>query len=239
MEFPKAAIWSGLDELRTARGSNRGLFFSVLFFSVFVNLLMLTGPIFMLQIYDRVLTSRSEETLVALSILVAALYLLMAVLDFARGRVMARIGARIQEALDDRIFGAVIKRAVLPKDEIPTHNSLRDLDSVQGFIASPGFMAILDVPWTPVFIVAIFIFHPLLGWLAVAGGAILIVLAVINQFVTRKKAREAQLATEGTHALADEMRRGYEIVRTQGMQADILDRWKMRRRHAHLRTTRR
>lgn len=97
MEQSKAA---GLRELRDARAENRGLFVFVGVFSFFVNLLMLTGPIFMLQVYDRVLGSRSEATLVALAVLVAFLYLMMGILDYVRGRVLARIGARFQAKLD-------------------------------------------------------------------------------------------------------------------------------------------
>lgn len=232
MEIPNSAIARGLDELRQTRSKARGLFFSANVFSVLVNILMLTGPIFMLQIYDRVLTSRSEETLVALTILVVCLYVLMALLDYARGRVMARIGGRLQRDLDDRVFTAAVRRSALPHDDLPTKNSLRDLDSVQSFLSSQGFLAMLDLPWTPIFLAAIFIFHPSLGWLAVFGGLFLISLTVANQVLTSKKTRKAQLSSEEAHNFADEMRRGHEIVQSQGMLGEVLTRWTKKRANA-------
>ena len=99
------------DELTRHRQANSGLMWAILLFSMFTNLLMLTGPLYMLQVYDRVLGSRSEETLLALSILVTFLFLMMGLLDYARGRVGARIGARLQDGLDGRMFGAALTRA--------------------------------------------------------------------------------------------------------------------------------
>ena len=108
---------AGRSELRSAVGHCRGHFLSVAVFSVFVNLLMLTGPLFMLQIYDRVLTSRSEETLVALLMLVTGLFAMMGVLEFIRGRVLARAGGRIQGLLDGRVMSAVLRRSIVPSEK--------------------------------------------------------------------------------------------------------------------------
>ena len=120
----------GREELRAARRESRGLYWVVALFSLFSNLLMLTGPIYMLQVYDRVLGSRSEATLIALSILAVFLYAMMGILDFARGRVMGRVGARFQAQLDRRVFDAVIRKSALIQDE-RTATGLRDLESVQ------------------------------------------------------------------------------------------------------------
>lgn len=219
----------GRAELIKARRKGGGLIFWAFVFSIFVNLLMLTGPLYMLQVYDRVLASRSVETLVALSILVAGLFALMAVLDFARGRIMARVGARFQTALDGRVFEATLRRSVKPQDQALSTAVLRDLDAVQTFFASPVLLALMDIPWTPIFIAAIFLFHPMLGWLAVAGGAFLIVLALLNQVLTMQKVRKAQLAQQGAHSFADQARGGGEIVLSQGMQGVMRDRWVARR----------
>ncbi|MEM6467567.1 MAG: ABC transporter transmembrane domain-containing protein, partial [Pseudomonadota bacterium] len=156
-----------------ALSKGRGLFLSIAVFSVFVNLLMLTGPLFMLQVYDRVLGSRSEETLTALFLLVALLYGIMGLVDYARGRVAARIGAEFQSALDNRVFDATLRRAVLPDERSRPASGLKDLEAVQKFMSSPVLFAIFDMPWAPIFIAGIFIFHPLLGLTAVAGGLIL------------------------------------------------------------------
>ena len=107
----------GLDELRSVRRESRIFYWSVGLFSFFVNLLMLTGPLYMLQVYDRVLGSRSEATLIGLSILVIFLYGMMALLDFARGRIMARVGARFQVRLDRRVFEAVVRKSAVSGDE--------------------------------------------------------------------------------------------------------------------------
>jgi ABC-type protease/lipase transport system fused ATPase/permease subunit len=139
----------------------RGLVSTAFVFSIFTNLLMLTGPLFMLQVYDRVLGSRSEETLVAMFSLVALLYFFFWLLEYARGRVMARAGARLQSQLNEPVFRSVLQRAALRHGS--SSGSLQDLDAVRGFLSSPVILALFDVPWTPLFLGAIFIFHPLLG----------------------------------------------------------------------------
>jgi ATP-binding cassette, subfamily C, bacterial len=170
----------GREELRSARRESRGLFGAVLLFSIFVNLLMLTGPIFMLQVYDRVLSSRSEATLLALVVLVAFLYLMMGLLDYARGRITARAGARFQDRLDRRVFQAALDRAAVKPDDPLAGAAQRDLESIQRLLASPALLALFDATWTPIFIAAIFLFHPWLGWLAVAGGAVLMISALCS-----------------------------------------------------------
>ena len=152
----------GLAELRAARSKSRGLYWAVGLFSLFANLLMLTGPMYMLQVYDRVLGSRSEETLIALSLLVVFLYGIMGLLDFTRGRIMARVGARFQADLDRRVFDAVVRKSAVAPD-LKTQTGLADLEGIQRLLTSPVLMAFFDLPWTPIFIAAIFIFHPVLG----------------------------------------------------------------------------
>ncbi|WP_366871136.1 ABC transporter transmembrane domain-containing protein [uncultured Ruegeria sp.] len=200
-------------ELREAR--NQGLTFLALalLFSVFVNLLMLTEPLFMLQVYDRVLSSRAVETLTALFLLVALLYGLMAMLDFARGRIVARFGARFQSQLDERVFDATMRRSLHPQARSAPATALRDLESIQFLCASPVLLAVMDIPWTPVFLAAIFVFHPLLGWLSVGGAVLLILIALLNQMLTHRK-----------------------VARAQGMQGDISLRW-LRQRTEALRQT--
>ena len=175
---------AGLRELRDARGESRALYWAVAIFSVFANLLMLTGPIYMLQVYDRVLTSRSLETLVGLSALVIFLYLVMGILDHARGRIMARVGARFQSRMDRRVFDAVMRKAAVRPDET-TASGLRDLESVQKLMTSPALLAVFDIPWTPIFLFAVFIFHPFMGYLAVGGGLFLVAVTVMNQIYSK------------------------------------------------------
>lgn len=217
-------------ELIKAR--NAGLHFvGVAFlFSVFVNLLMLTGPLFMLQVYDRVLSSHSKETLTALFLLVGFLYILMALLDYARGRVVARFGALFQSKLDDRVFRATLK--VAAHQNARPSLALRHLENIQQLFASPAFLALLDLPWSPLYFAAIFILHPMLGWLALAGGAVLIAVALTNQLMTNKRVANAQSLSQRAHGFADQARLAHEIVQSQGMLGTITSRWSRQREDA-------
>ncbi|MEL7152137.1 MAG: type I secretion system permease/ATPase [Pseudomonadota bacterium] len=210
---------------KVARSSRHFLLFAFLF-SVFVNLLMLTGPLFMLQVYDRVLGSRSEETLVALLILVVGLYALMWLLDFARTRLLARYGARLQSELDDDVFEAQLAYGTRTP---AAQSASRDLEAVQGFYASPALPAMMDAPFTPLFIGVIFIFHPWLGWFAFAGGLVLIAITALNQFLTSKRLAEAQQTVEAAHRFAENARRASELVRSQGMLNPVVSRFMGRR----------
>jgi PrtD family type I secretion system ABC transporter len=217
----------GKAELRHARNLGIGLLGSVFVFSIFVNILMLTGPLFMLQVYDRVLGSRSEETLVALFALVAALYALMGLLDYARRRLLARFAVRFRAALDERVFDAVVRHSLIPKRRAEPQAGLRNLDSIQQFIISPVMTALFDIPWTPLFILAIFIFHPVLGWLAIAGGGTLIVITLLNNWLTKRRTQQAFEASQTALGFADQVRQSSEIVRSQGMSSAVASRWAM------------
>jgi PrtD family type I secretion system ABC transporter len=222
----------GRVELQEARRRGLGLLGAVALFSAFVNLLMLTGPLFMLQVYDRVLASRSEETLVALFLLVAALYGLMGVLDYARGRVLARFGARFQAGLDSRVFAAEMKQSLQPQFRAAPASGLRDLEIIQTMFTSPAMLALFDVPWTPLFVGAIFIFHPFLGWMAISGGVLLIILTLLNNGLTRQRAKAAQTAAQQAQAFADQARLATEIVYSQGMSTTMAARWHVMRDRA-------
>jgi len=222
-------IAPGLAELRAARRESFGLMGAVFAFSVAVNLLMLTGPLYMLQIYDRVLGSQSEETLVALSVLVMFLFLMMGILDHFRGRVMARIGARFQDRLDRRVFQAALRRMqVAPGDPVAIA-AQRDLEAVQRLWSSPVLLAVFDIPWTPLFVVAIFIFHPWLGWLAVAGGLFLVGLTVLNQMSTRHPMARANMAVMQAERTGDNIKAEAEVVAALGMSTASFDRWQRAR----------
>ncbi|MGJ8617268.1 MAG: type I secretion system permease/ATPase [Sulfitobacter sp.] len=224
-------IKRGQDELRKVRSQSRMLYWTVGLFSLFANLLMLTGPMYMLQVYDRVLGSGSEETLIALSILVVFLYGTMGILDHTRGRIMARVGARFQDALDRRVFDAVVRKSAVAPD-VKTNAGLADLESVQRLITSPVLMAGFDIPWTPIFFAAIFLFHPLLGWLAVGGAAILIMITVANQLMSRGSQARAGIASQTAVAISDQIRTEAEMVQAMGMRDAAFTRWQSARGEA-------
>lgn len=198
-------------------------------FSFFVNLLMLTGPLYMLNVYDRVLGSRSLETLIALSVLVAFLYACMGILDFVRGRVMGRIGARFQAALDRRVFAATLQATTLNRAPQEAKTGLRDLESVQRFITSPALMSLFDLPWAPLFFFGIFIFHPMMGILALVGAVALVIVAVANQLSTRRPLQDANAATFASEHLGAQIRNESEMVHSLGMRGASFDRWQIAR----------
>lgn len=222
---------SGLREVREARAESRSLYWAVAIFSVFANLLMLTGPLYMLQVYDRVLASRSVETLVGLTVLMLFLYFIMGVLDHARGRIMARVGARFQSRMDQRVFDAVMRKSAVRPDAIAA-SGLRDLESVQKLMTSPALLALYDVPWTPIFVFAIFIFHPWMGYLAVAGGLILVAVTVLNQAFSRIPLTRAAAGTIRAETMGEQIRVEAEMVQAMGMRDAAFTRWQQLRDEA-------
>jgi len=160
----------------------------VAIFGFFVNILVLTGPIFALQVYDRVLGSRSVETLVALTILMAFLFVIMGLTDHARRRIAARIAERIVTSLEKPVFEAMITaQAQRPP---PTTSPLADLDKMRQFFASAIFVALFDLPWLPVFLAAIALFHPALGWLSVFGAAVILIPGLAKLILARQGTAE-------------------------------------------------
>ena len=214
-------MFSNLDTPRAVLARYRGALFAVGALSAVANLLMLTGPLFMLQVYDRVLTSRAEATLVTLFAIVVYLYALKGLLDGLRGRILSRIGAGFQTALDERAFDASLRA-----DRQRPGRALDDLEAVRGFLASPAPGAILDLPWAPFFVGVIFIFHSLLGWLAFAGAVALVALALANRRATRTALERAARLSADAARRAEEAHRERETARGMGMIAPLRARWK-------------
>ncbi len=215
---------NGRREVRAALSESRRLFLSCGFFSVPVNLLMLTGPLFMLQVFDRVLTSRSEATLVALVVIAAFLFLMMGVLDYARGRVVARAGARLQARLDARVLRAILIRAIAPAERARPATGLRDLDAIRHFAGGTGPIAFFDAPWVPVFLFALFAIHWMLGVLAVFSGCLLLAIALLNQMRTGRLQGEVGESTARSAHFVEQMRAGSETVWGLGMQEAVIER---------------
>ncbi|MGX9355844.1 type I secretion system permease/ATPase [Roseobacteraceae bacterium S113] len=219
---------AGREELREARVKHRPYFWYVGLCSFFANMLMLTGPIYMLQTYDRVLSSRSEATLLALTLIVVFLYGIMGILDFARGRIMGRVGARFQADLDDRVFRATLK-ASAAKMDAQKASGMSNLEAVQRFITSPVLIAFFDLPWTPLFLVGIAIFHPWLGILAVTGGTILVVIALIAQRLLKRPTEGTARYAAVSDRMGTSLRNEAEMIQSMGMIDAALKRWKKAR----------
>ena len=221
----------GYSELAACRRKSRSLYWAVGVFSVFVNLLMLTGPLYMMQVYDRVLGSGSEATLVALSLLVLFLYGMMGLLDFVRGRVLARIGARFQAALDKRVFDAMVRRSAVAQDPV-AQTGTADLEAVQRLMSSPVLGAAFDLPWTPFFLAGIALFHPWLGLLALGGGAVLVVVALCNQMFSRAPLQKAAVSSHRANLSSEEIRGEAEMIQSMGMRGAAFRRWQKIRKEA-------
>ncbi|MGQ3211480.1 MAG: type I secretion system permease/ATPase [Shinella sp.] len=220
---------TGVDELRAVLKSSATGFVAIGLFSFFVNLLVLTGPLFMLQIYDRVLASRSEATLVALTGLIIGLYLIMGVLDHIRSRVAARIGARFQARFDKRVFNAVLDRTTLSAQGISTVTGMRDLDAIQKVLSSPAVFTVFDIPWTPFFIFIIFTFHPWMGVLGLVGGLILVALTWLNQNGTKEDQERAMIAGRQSDEMTQTLQKESDTVRALGMRRAVASRWQLLR----------
>ena len=154
-------------------------------FSVFTNALMLTGPIYMLQIYDRVLLSQSIQTLTALTLIIIFLFVCHGLLDFVRSRAMAQAGAILQTTLDKKVF-----QTSMSVNDINEHGNVRDVETIQKFMSSSAFLALFDIFWTPLFLLGILTFHLWLGYLAIVGGLIILLSAIFGQIFTTQISRK-------------------------------------------------
>lgn len=211
------ALWHALQKSRQTLLANA-------VFSLFVNLLMLASPLYMMQIYNRVLPARSEATLLVLTGLVGFLLLALAVLDAVRIRVMVRVGGRLEHALGERVLEAIFRMAPETYGR-EGQQSIRDFDSLRQFLSSPMLLALFDIPWTPVFIIAIFALHPLLGSIALGGSFALIVLAVLNHLATRRRLEEAKRIATGAGGFVESSLRNFEALEAMGMLAHLQRRW--------------
>lgn len=193
-------------------------------FSCIINILMLTGPLFMMQVYDRVLTSRSVPTLVVLASVVAGIYVFVGILELVRARIMVRVGVKIDESLRETTFERVLDHALRKTPNVGTQ-PLRDLENVRQFMGSAAPFTLFDLPWAPLYLAVIWAFHPMLGVLALCGAAVLFTLAVINEFATRAGSATAAKAAMQAHVIAEEANVSTEVIRAMGMQETYARRW--------------
>lgn len=193
-------------------------------FSTIVSVLGLTGPLFMMQVYDRVLSSRSVETLTALFLLATAMFLAMGLLDLSRGLVMNRVAARFHTRMEQRVFRASLSEPPSPASS--PRPGLRELDAIQRLLQAPVLMAMFDAPWAPLFLVALFVFHPMLGLVATVGGALLVLAAVLNQILTRNALQASLAAGQRAQRTADLFADESEVMGALGMKRAAIARWR-------------
>ena len=194
-------------------------------FSAVVNVLMLAGPLYMLQIYDRVLTARSIPTLVALSVFLLGAYLFQAALDVIRSRIVVRAARLLDRRLQTTVHGAVLHLAIYSHNKAEAQVPVRDLDQIRAFLTGPGPIAIVDMPWMPIFLALCFLIHPWLGLVALGGGILLVVVTLLNERASRVPARAAANDAALRGAMIEADRRNSESIRAMAMGPALAARW--------------
>lgn len=202
----------------------RRQFVAVGVFSGMVNALQLTVSIYMMQVFDRVLSTRNLDTLLYLTLIAMVALALLAILEATRARVMQRIGAWIEDSVAPEAFARAVESQLRGRPY--RMEALRDLGVCRGWLGSPASLAVYDVPWVPVFLLVIFILHPLLGLVALAGTVILLALTLVNEMATSKLLREANSAAMANQRRADSIARNAEVIDSMGMLPAVMARWR-------------
>src|SRR5690349_16625542 len=219
------------DSFRGAFKSVQRALVSAGIFSLFSNILMLAGPLYMLQIYDRVLTSQNIATLIALTVLLIVLYVALGLLEGVRGQILNRLAGRL-----DRVLGPAtlegMSRYRLATGNTMADEPLRDLAALRQFLSGPGLPALFDVPWTPLFIALAFVMHWTLGVFTLVAAGLMMILALMNEASTKALMRQAKSASDFATRLAIESGRNNEAMAAMGMTDAIVDRWRYAQEYA-------
>jgi len=197
---------------------------SVVIFSFFINMLMFVGPMYMLQIYDRVLSSRSEYTLLMLSLVVLLLFMIYGILEAVRSRILVRTGVKFNNVLAPPLLDTVFKQAVKVSGGAQGQ-ALRDMDTVREVLSGSGILAFCDAPWVPIFLAGCFLIHPWLGFLALGGAILIFLLALANELLTGKKLREGGAQSIRATAYATSSLKNAEVAQSMGMTSALKERW--------------
>ncbi|MBX6321324.1 MAG: type I secretion system permease/ATPase [Rhodospirillaceae bacterium] len=210
--------------VREALAQCRPELLAAAFFSLFLNLLMLVVPIYIMQIFTRVLVSGSRETLVVLTVAAVAAMIIYGLLTLQRGNLLTRMSSKVDTLLAERVHGALIARSVRTA-ETRSAQALRDLAQVRNLLAGQELQSLFDVPWTPIFLVVIFLLHPVLGIVSLVGALVLLALALVNDRLTRKPLMAAGMAAIKANNNASANVRNAEVVEGMGMRAAVIERW--------------
>ena len=196
-------------------------------------MLALAPSLYMLQLFARVMVSRSALTLIALSLITFFLFAMMAFAELALSRLLVRLGRRTDDALGNRVFGATFE-ARLNRADPAVARSFYDLTNVRQFLTSNGVIGFFDMPWTPIYLVVLFLLHPLLGWISVLGVVLLAFMAWLTQRYTAQPTEQARDAGIQVNQYLQSKLRNAEVVESMGMLADLWQHWLKRHQH-HLR----
>lgn len=213
-----------VSELKKSLLSAKKSFIMVGLFSMFINILMLVPPLYMLQLYDRVLGSRSQDTLIMLTLIVVVLFITMGLLEVVRSRVLVRVGNKLDSMLSQRIFDSLFeleRKAPGRSSSMP----LNDLTQVRQFMTGNGLFAFFDAPWMPIYIIVLFIFHPAFGFFAIFAAIVLVGITIANEYSTKDKLAEANNLSRASTIYVDSNIRNAEVVNAMGMRNNISKVW--------------
>ncbi|PHS19414.1 MAG: type I secretion system permease/ATPase [Blastopirellula sp.] len=213
-----------LTPLELAYKKYRAAFLATVIFSFFANLLMFVGPLFMLQVYDRVLASRNELTLLMLVVIAIFLLVTYGLLEFTRSRLLVRAGLQFDEVLANPVFHRVVKQKTADPSS-SAQVTLSDIDKVREFLTGQGILAFFDAPWVPLFLALCFAFHPWLGGVATGGAVVIFGLALANEFSTREALQDAGTAAQGANHFVTTTMQNAEVIRALGMEKALTKRW--------------
>ena len=220
----KNKLFNKNNEIEQALLAFKSTFWTVGTFSAIINFLMLVPSLYMLQVYDRVLGSRNELTLVMLTVLMLGAYLLMVGLELVRAYVLVRVGAKFDMQMNKRVYTAAFEQN-LKQAGANAGQSLTDLTTLRQFLTGNGLFAFFDAPWFPIYLIVIFVFSPALGWFALAGTLLLIVLAYVNERVTKTPLSEANKLAIASSTMATNNLRNAEVIESMGMLPNLIQRW--------------
>lgn len=212
------------NEIDLVLRSFKSTFFTVGAFSAIINLLMLAPSLYMLQVYDRVLGSRNDVTLLMLSLLIVGVYIFMGALELIRSFVLVRVGAQFDMKLNKRIYTAAFEQN-LKQAGANAGQALADLTNLRQFLTGNALFAFFDAPWFPIYLIVIFTFEPMLGFFALAGTILLMILAVVNERVTKEPLAEANSMAIQANTLATNNLRNAEVIESMGMLPNLMGRW--------------
>ena len=217
-EIPKNEIWQAVQDFKSE-------LFTVMFFSAIINLLMLVPSLYMLQVYDRVLGSRNDITLLMLTLMMLGAYAFMAALEYALSFIMIRLSARLDMKLNKRVYTAAFERALKSGTGAAAGQALTDMTSLRQFATGSTLFAFFDLPWFPIYLAVIFAFEASLGWFSLIGTIVLIIIAVANEYVTRKPLADANTMAIASTTTATNNMRNAEVIESMGMLPNLMARW--------------
>lgn len=222
------------NNLQAALKACKSSFLSVGFFSFFVNALMLVPTFYMIQVSGRVVPSSSTSTLLMLTLIMTVLIVTMGALEWVRSRIMVRISNRLDVLLSRDVYRASFKRALTSGGADATAQSLSDLTSLRQFFTGSGLFAFFDAPWFPIYTIVMFLFHPWFGWITLACGAVLAILAVVNHKVTGQALADANKENVVSNVVTTKTLRNAEVIESMGMLETLMNRWAKRQRNVML-----